>query len=135
MRATRRFFTAILLTAYVLFAVGAEPLHLWQVSGCGQGCLAVPADGSKGQYIGCCGHHDHHAQDADGQEDHVPREDHSHDSSDCSVCQVLGQAQDKVVPASLVVSGDVVAAVPFSMPLVSPQPLAAGFRSRAPPAA
>jgi len=111
-------------------AVGAEPLHLWQVSGCGEACRADSHRASTDRYDDSCDHTHHGSQ----KTEHAPPQREQHDSSSCSVCRILGQAQDKVVPASLTLIGDVVAAVPSALPLLYPEPLSTGFRSRAPPA-
>jgi len=130
MRVVRRFFTLAVLVSYVLLAVGAEPLHLWQVSGCGEACPADSHRASTDRDDSC--EHTHHGSQ---ETEHSQSEREQHDSSRCSVCQILGQAQDKVVLTSLTLTGDVVAAVPFALPLLYPEPRSAGFRSRAPPAA
>jgi len=133
MRSARRFFTSVALASYVLLAVGAAPLHFWQVGGCGESCHADFADtAASTHHIGSevCDHAHHGSEEPDHPA--PPRE--QHDSSKCFVCRILGQAQDKVVPPSLTTSDDVVATVSSVLPDFFPEPCSLGFLSRGPPA-
>lgn len=133
MRSDRLLFTSALLISYLLLAVGAEPLHLWQEGGCGDACHAghtltlTHAHDAVGDH---CEEAEHGSQES---EDSAPHRE-QHDSSECFVCQVLGQAQDKVIPASLTFSDEVFAAAPLALPDFSPEPCSKGFHGRAPPA-
>ena len=131
MRAARRYSTPTVLVSYVFLAVGTEPLHLWQVGGCDELCRADIASVSTTTLHVSCGHSHYESQEPE----HSPPLRKQHDSSECFICRILGQAQDKVIPASLTISDDVVAAVPAALPDSSPEPCSKGFRSRAPPSA
>ena len=146
MRSPRSVIAIALLAIYVAQVVGGRPLHLWQ-SATGQGscCSSTGChDGLSGEELSdahaSAHHHDldghHHGQpggcDPAGDES---GDRHQHDSSNCWVCKVLGQAQDKphVSPAvfSFAASPEAVVTRPFFFATLSH----AGFRSRAPPIA
>jgi hypothetical protein len=140
MRFTRRYPSFAVLISYLLLAVGAGPLHFWQISGCGQTCVVSTATTSNTTHAGSdlCGHKHCDSQQPHTEslhtEDSPPPRQH-HDPSDCFVCRILGQAQDKALPASLDLSDEVVAAVPPALSDYFPQSFSKGFHSRAPPAA
>lgn len=139
MRFTRRLIAVAFLALYAGQVVGGLPVHLWQhLSGtcCGEGHCPAASNHSRQHHHheGRCHHQSEDAEDEQQDGGHSPGKNRPHDSSTCSVCQVLGQAQDTPVDLETTVSLAVSPATVSVLPEFYPFPSRSGFRSRAPPA-
>jgi len=138
MRRTRQLISLAVLALYAAQVLGGQVLHFLQCSSDAALCCELRCCdlGLSDRHCVLDGDlHDHYHGDADHESSSgtgAPRK--PHESSNCWVCQVLGQAQDQAPSVELVASERLPS---------SPQPLVAeyyptlghsGFHSRAPPA-
>ena len=137
MRCARHILAIAFLAYYVVHVVGGHALHLWH---CADDACCVPGPvrvvSSASQQADCedcsfC----HHAEDAAPQQQHhqAPGNERRHDPSNCWVCYVFAQSQDKSIEPTMAVSVAVRPVAIVSLPCFYPPPCHAGFRSRAPP--
>lgn len=122
-RRVRKILTLCFVPCYLLLAVGDQTLHLFQ-------CTSSEISGNRSAA--------RHAYD-NSQENSQNRTDApsvpvpSHDSSNCAVCQTLGQAQETVAEFTVVVDKLAVGFAPAISPTFFCPEQLAGFHGRAPP--
>ncbi len=156
MRLTRQIFAVALLALYVAQVVGGQALHMALHLSAGDACCGEslcqvgekPAPRRHRHSHGHCQHHGHrHGGHEHGHHEHAdhaehteteqqaPTQDdnHRHDPSSCSICQILGQAQDTPVDLEVAASAVVVPATVLDLPEFYPSVSRSGFHSRAPP--
>ncbi len=141
MRHVRQILTLFILSCYLFMAVGGQALHLLQCTSCDTGENCSPTDHSHDH----CAFHDH-THDHCGVHDHAhdtPRDRtddpsvpvRDHDSSNCAVCQILGQVQETVAEFKVDSCTLAISFVPAIGPAFYPIEQRAAFQGRAPPLA
>ena len=132
----RPIFLIALVTIYLGRVMCGETLHLLTCSDDHLSCAnhheahagdcGSPDLGSKG----CCdGHHHDEQHDQDN-----PAEKHHHDSTDCWVCQVLGQAETETISIDSTVSVEPIASITYPNRILYLNIGPAAIRARGPPA-
>lgn len=146
MTKSRKFLAISILAFYFAQVVAGRALHLWQHQQIGHNCccefsfhedkLTPGVDRSSGclgeqTRKGCCAHHA--GEPEAPSEKKAPSRERRHDSSNCQVCKVLGQAQDAPTEFSLPASWSVLPAPAVLAPDFFPTVHRSGVHTRAPP--
>jgi len=122
-RGVRQFLTLCLIPCYLLLAVGDQTLHLFQ---CTSSEISENSSSARHTY-------DSSQESSQNRTDTPSVPVPSHDSSNCAVCQTLGQAQQTVAEFKVVVDKLAVGFAPAISPTFFCPEQLAGFHSRAPP--